>query len=249
MTRLRKGPNRYWSKEDKLKIIKEVLDGKSSYEVVDTSTNKTGRARTEILYTATEADAGRYIMIRFTGVGDVSISLNNAKLTVLDNDANVAFGNNTARSIRAEGTVDGKYQSAGLRFRVNVNRALAEGKQDIGFVVVPTSKINSGEKWYEVKADGTLTNPDAKMVGGCKNKIYAQYNGDVKTVDFQLVVTGLTKKDQTENLKDLELTAVLFVLDNEGNYTYYYVNTTSYNEVKAVYAANGTTVDSNNLLY
>ena len=33
MARIRKGPNRYWSKEDKLKLINEVLDGKSSQEV------------------------------------------------------------------------------------------------------------------------------------------------------------------------------------------------------------------------
>ena len=33
MARIKKEPNRYWSKEDKLKMIKEVLNGKSSYEV------------------------------------------------------------------------------------------------------------------------------------------------------------------------------------------------------------------------
>ena len=33
MVRIRKEPNRYWSKEDKLKLISEVLDGKSSQEV------------------------------------------------------------------------------------------------------------------------------------------------------------------------------------------------------------------------
>ena len=33
MTRIRKEPNRYWSKEDKLKLINEVLVGKSSQEV------------------------------------------------------------------------------------------------------------------------------------------------------------------------------------------------------------------------
>ena len=33
MARIRKGPNRYWSKEDKLKLINEVLNGKSSQEV------------------------------------------------------------------------------------------------------------------------------------------------------------------------------------------------------------------------
>ena len=33
MTRIRKEPNRYWSKENKLQIVKEVLGGKSSGEV------------------------------------------------------------------------------------------------------------------------------------------------------------------------------------------------------------------------
>ena len=33
MTRIRKEPNRYWSKEDKLKLINEVLNGKSSVQV------------------------------------------------------------------------------------------------------------------------------------------------------------------------------------------------------------------------
>lgn len=33
MGRIRKGPNRYWSKEDKLKLINEVFNGKSSVEV------------------------------------------------------------------------------------------------------------------------------------------------------------------------------------------------------------------------
>lgn len=33
MPRIRTGPNRYWSKEDKLKIISEVMQGKSISEV------------------------------------------------------------------------------------------------------------------------------------------------------------------------------------------------------------------------
>lgn len=33
MARIRKEPNRYWSKEDKLKLINEVLNGKSSQKV------------------------------------------------------------------------------------------------------------------------------------------------------------------------------------------------------------------------
>ena len=33
MARIRKETNRYWSEEDKLKMIKEALKGKTSYEV------------------------------------------------------------------------------------------------------------------------------------------------------------------------------------------------------------------------
>ena len=33
MARIRKGPNRYWSKEDKIRLINEVLYGKSAEEV------------------------------------------------------------------------------------------------------------------------------------------------------------------------------------------------------------------------
>ena len=52
MSRIRKEPNRYWSKEDKLKIIKEVLDGKSSYEVAKKYDMSSGMIRScAILYT------------------------------------------------------------------------------------------------------------------------------------------------------------------------------------------------------
>ncbi len=222
--------------------------GASSYEVVTINdTNKTGRARGEILYTANANDAGRTILVRFTAVGDATITLNSAKITVLNADAtNVAFGNNTARSIRAEGKdADDNYQSAGLRFRVNVNRDLLEGKDEIGFVVIPTSKIAAGEKWYEFNAQGGLDNDAAKMVGGCKNKIYAQYNdGPVRTVDFQLILTGLTRENVTDkDLKGAEFTAVLFTQVG-SEYQYYFVGTTSYTEVKEVYAGRNVTTDS-----
>ena len=49
MTRLRKEPNRYWSKEDKLKIIKEVLDGKSSYEVAKKYDMSSGMIRSWVI--------------------------------------------------------------------------------------------------------------------------------------------------------------------------------------------------------
>ena len=49
MARKRKEPNRYWSKEDKLKIINEVLDGKSSYEIARKYDISSGMLRTWII--------------------------------------------------------------------------------------------------------------------------------------------------------------------------------------------------------
>ena len=49
MARIRKGPNRYWSKEDKLKLINEVLDGKSSQEVARENNISGGMLRNWII--------------------------------------------------------------------------------------------------------------------------------------------------------------------------------------------------------
>ena len=48
MARIRKEPNRYWPKEDKLKIINEVLDGKSSNTVAKQYDISGGMLRTWI---------------------------------------------------------------------------------------------------------------------------------------------------------------------------------------------------------
>ena len=49
MARIRKEPNRYWSKEDKLKLINEVLDGKSSQEVARENNISGGMLRNWII--------------------------------------------------------------------------------------------------------------------------------------------------------------------------------------------------------
>ena len=49
MTRIRKGPNRYWSKEEKLKIINEVLEGKSSYEIAKKYDVSSGMIRSWVI--------------------------------------------------------------------------------------------------------------------------------------------------------------------------------------------------------
>lgn len=49
MARKRKEPNRYWSKEDKLRLINEVLKGKSSQEVARENDISGGMLRTWII--------------------------------------------------------------------------------------------------------------------------------------------------------------------------------------------------------
>lgn len=206
-----------------------------------------GVAHGEFLYTAKETDDGCILLLRFVTNGSAEFTVRSAKLTVINSDDNdVSFVQASARSIRAEGTVAGKYQSAGIRFRGTIDINDARGKADIGFVVIPTSKINGAEKWFAIDANGNIANSSARKVGGCMSKIYAS---DASTATFQLIVTGLTKEDKTEDLKDLKLTAVMYVLDNEGNYTYYYVNEASYNDVKAVYNAKDVITDNNGLDY
>ena len=49
MARIRKEPNRYWSKEDKMKMINEVLEGESSYEVARKYDVSSGMIRSWII--------------------------------------------------------------------------------------------------------------------------------------------------------------------------------------------------------
>ena len=49
MARIRKEPNRYWSKEDKMKMVNEVLEGESSYEVARKYDVSSGMIRSWII--------------------------------------------------------------------------------------------------------------------------------------------------------------------------------------------------------
>ena len=49
MTRIRKEPNRYWSKEEKLKLINEVLNGKSSVQVAKENNISGGMLRNWVI--------------------------------------------------------------------------------------------------------------------------------------------------------------------------------------------------------
>ena len=49
MTRIRKESNRYWSKEEKLKLINEVLNGKSSVQVAKENNISGGMLRNWVI--------------------------------------------------------------------------------------------------------------------------------------------------------------------------------------------------------
>lgn len=210
--------------------------------------SKSDKEYFECVFTADEAANGNFLAIRFSredGKGNTAtITIKSAKVTILagGTDLGVSFTESSRRSIRAEGTVAGKYQSAGLRFRGTLTNAQVDSASEVGFVVVPASKIANGEQWFAIDADGKIANANAKKVE-CTNKVYKD-NGSSK--DYQLIVTNLTKENVTDrNLKDLEIVAVMYTKDANGEYNYYYVNSTSYNAVKDAYAGNGTTADSN----
>ncbi len=141
------------------------------------------------------------------------------------------------RSIRAEGTVGGKYQSAGLRFRYTLTDEMKAGATEIGFIASPDA---SSHDWYI-----DLENSKAKkavVFDGTVDKVYQAGEG---TTDYQLLITGLTREDETEkNAKDMNIFVVMYVTTAEGT-EYYFVGVSSYNDVKAAYAENGTITDGN----
>ncbi len=188
-------------------------------------------------FTADAEAAGNYLLLRLSRYGDgpdlSTVTIKNAKVTVIDsNDStNVGFTEAAKRSIRAESN-DGTYVSAGLRFRGTLTTAQYENAAEVGFAVIPSSLINNDyEKWFAIDAEGNLANANAKRVD-CTNKIYAD-NGTTR--DYQLILTNLTKEDSAKNLKDTEFSVVMYTKDASGNYSYYFVNESSYNDVKAAY--------------
>lgn len=140
------------------------------------------------------------------------------------------------RSIRAEGMVGGKYQSAGLRFRFTLTDDMKKDATEIGFIASPDA---SSEDWYINHAESKAK--VAVVYDGTTDKVYASGAG---TTDYQLIVTGLTRENATKDAKDMTIYVVMYVTTAEGT-EYYYVGASSYNDVKDAYADNGTTADGN----
>lgn len=166
-----------------------------------------------------------------TGTGadySAKIYIDNFSITALD-DRPTEDAAGYVRSIRAE-NASSDYVSAGVRFRAELPKTVADAASEIGFVVAPEVKTEGA--WYDLTSGAPALSSAKKVVVG--DKIYGT-NGDNN--QYQLIITNLTKQGETKNLKDTYFDVVLYVKDAEGNYTYYNVGTSSYNEVKNSYVA------------
>ena len=125
-------------------------------------------------------------------------------------------------SIRYESeTAEKGYVSAGIRFRARVYDSYKENVTEMGFVVVPTKYLG------ETSIADYMAKPgnrglSAKVYDSTEDIVY--YSGvDVSGNaynDYQVIITELTRKNQTANLLNTEMTVAMYaVIDGKTVYT------------------------------
>ncbi|MBO5747079.1 MAG: polysaccharide deacetylase family protein, partial [Clostridia bacterium] len=140
-----------------------------------------------------------------------------------------------AVSIRAEKSAadnNGKYQSAGLRFRAIVNNEVKETADEMGFIVAPSSAIKLDTDWY--KFENGLNSIAITAVCYEKDGKDIVYEQGTNQSAYQMVLTGLTSEDGTINYLMRRFTAVMYVKSGDS-YTYYALGEASYKQVAATY--------------
>lgn len=194
---------------------------------------------TETFKITWEKDYGNAIMIGLF-VDSVTVVLDDFAIFANDdirNDTSIAVGS----GIRAE-KVDGtKYTSAGVRFRARLSDSLVGDNTttEIGFIAAPQSYADDNLDWYKMEnyeATGTPRAAWCKHLDRGVNKIYEKGTG---YNDYQVVLTGLTQNGASKNAKDQDISVVLFYRLTNGQYRYYFVRSSSYNEVKQMLADAG----------
>ena len=132
-------------------------------------------------------------------------------------------------------------KTAGLRFRGELDGDLVAGADEVGFVGIVSSLIESDD-WYKLEgADMTAnkgklaSNAQYVKVENFKDATgYYDYVEATGNYQYQLCFTGIN----SDTLKDTEFTVVMYVKTGD-TFTYKYVKAISYNTVKQVYEANG----------
>ena len=166
------------------------------------------------------------------------------ELSTLDTAVPSTDDASPAYSIRAEKSAsnnNGKYQSAGLRFRGFVDNDVKAAADEIGVVVVPSYIAVGDSEWYNVKKG---VNQNAKTaVWYEKDSKDLVYNYSAEQTAYQLILTNLTNQDGKKFLSH-RFAAVMYVKTGD-TYTYYSLGETSYNETKAKYAVKNIPLETN----
>lgn len=196
----------------------------------------------EIQFTANNAEGADYLVFGINGFKTDDngngyafiIHIDNISITAVTADGVAA---NAKRSIRAESGTGEDYVSAGLRFRAELFNETANASSEIGFIVAPTALANTytGEgKWFEINAETGAPNYDKALTASVKNKVYG-VNGTNN--QYQVIITELTKEGvKDKDLKGVNFTVIFYRKSKQtGEYMYYNVATSSYNEVNYAY--------------
>jgi hypothetical protein len=196
----------------------------------------------EIQFTANNAEGADYLVFGINGFKTDDngngyafiIHIDNISITAVTADGVAA---NAKRSIRAESGTGEDYVSAGLRFRAELFNETANASSEIGFIVAPTALANTytGEgKWFEINAETGAPNYDKALIANVKNKVYGE-NGTNN--QYQVIITELTKEGvKDKDLKGVNFTVIFYRKSKQtGEYMYYNVATSSYNEVNYAY--------------
>lgn len=125
-------------------------------------------------------------------------------------------------STRQQEYKDGKYVSAGIRFKGSVSESFRESATEIGFIAAPTAALN-GMTMAEYFATPNNTAVSAKVKADGMNEILYEKTTDKygrTCYDYQLIITGLTREGVESNLLDTDITCVMYaVVDGVTVYT------------------------------
>ncbi len=111
-------------------------------------------------------------------------------------------------SIRYESGKDDTYVSAGIRFRGRIDKEIADKSSEIGFIMVPSGyDVDSS---YAIKGANKSTEQGTDVI--YDDSMYG-------FVDYQIILTGLTRENSEKNLCDTVLDVYFYyVVDGVRNF-------------------------------
>ena len=201
-------------------------------------------------FTPTDLSNGQNILLIGFGTGskadenldyNAQVCFDNVKIELVDYEIYSKPAAGVKSSIRKVSGTGEAYVSAGVRFRATLDSTTINDASEIGFVVIPETYAQSDPDWYLMKSNGSLTNTNAKraFVKNIDTGTEVVYNTNPDgSKDYQLILTGLTQEGAPGNLCGTKFVAVLFIKTGD-TYSYQFVRSVSYNEVKQMYTDAG----------